>query len=286
MRRKARIYWKSMYPFIHIGPLTLGTFGLMLWLAAVAAMLVLHANYQRNGLKDADALNVVALVVIAGVLGAKAWHELQDMAMLKLALHEIAAPGLKHPADLLLGFLHWFQAGFAWYGGMIASIVALIVLGWQMKLRPLRMLDLAAPSAAIGYGIGRLGCLTSGDGDYGIATKVPWGVAFPNGLVPTPPGVHVHPTPIYELLFSLVLAWFLWKLGKKALPVGWMTGTYLLWSGVGRALVEMIRINPKIYWPHTQYATSNAQAAAVGSAVVGALMMLAVRNGKKVDPTN
>ena len=41
------------------------------------------------------------------------------------------------------------------------------------------MLDLASPAAAIGYGVGRLGCLVSGDGDYGIPTTLPWGMSFP-----------------------------------------------------------------------------------------------------------
>ena len=46
---------------IHLGSGALGTFGLLLWLAAVCATaLVLHRNFVRNGV-DADALNVVAL---------------------------------------------------------------------------------------------------------------------------------------------------------------------------------------------------------------------------------
>ena len=92
-----------MFPFIHLGPVTLGTFGLMLWLAAVCATLTLHFNLQRNGLTSVDALNIVAFVTIAGVIGAKAWHELQDVQTLKLALHEIAAPGIHRPLDLLIG---------------------------------------------------------------------------------------------------------------------------------------------------------------------------------------
>ena len=79
----------------------------------------------------------------------------------------------------------------------------------------LRMLDLAAPAAAIGYGVGRIGCLTSGDGDYGINTTLPWGVHMAkNALVPTPD--LVQPTPVYELLFSLVLCWLLWEIGEEA----------------------------------------------------------------------
>ena len=87
--------------------------------------------------------------------------------------------------------------------------------GWRAAVR---MLDLAAPAAAVGYGVGRIGCLTSGDGDYGINTTLPWGVHMAkNALVPpTPPDALVQPTPVYEFLFSLALAWVLWRLGSKA----------------------------------------------------------------------
>src|SRR5580765_3126127 len=168
-----------MFPYIDFGPVHLGTFGLLLWLAAVVATVVLHKNFVRNGV-DADALSIVAFVVIAGVAGAKTWHELQDPRELAAAMRHIAAPGWGHPLDMLLGFLHWFQAGFAWFGGMLAGIAMLM---WQGRVArfaspvegvlgervgPVRMLDLAAPAAAIGYGVGRIGCLLSGDGDYGI----------------------------------------------------------------------------------------------------------------------
>ena len=102
-----------MFPYIDIGPVHLGTFGLLLWLAAVTATVVLHKNFVRNGV-DADALSVVAFVVIAGVIGAKAWHELQDVHNLKLAFRMMGAPGWKRPFDVVMEFLHWFQAGFAW----------------------------------------------------------------------------------------------------------------------------------------------------------------------------
>jgi phosphatidylglycerol---prolipoprotein diacylglyceryl transferase len=277
-----------MYPYIDIGSFHLGTFGLMLWLAAVVATVVLYKNFVRNGV-EADALNVVALVVIAGIIGAKSWHELQDVADLRAAMHQIGLPGWHHPMDVVMGFLHWFQAGFAWFGGLLAGIAMLM---WQgqlarfkgpkegtlgMKVGALRMLDLAAPAAAIGYGVGRIGCLTSGDGDYGIKTTLPWGVHMAkNALVPTPD--LVQPTPVYEFLFSVVLCWLLWRLGKKSKPVGWMTGVYLVLSGVGRFLVEFVRINPRLYW-----GMSNAQVAALGSVMVGIAVMLVARKGSVVE---
>jgi phosphatidylglycerol:prolipoprotein diacylglycerol transferase len=262
-----------MYPYLNLGPWHPGTFGLLLWLAAVIATVVLHRNFVRNGV-DADALNVVALVVVSGILGAKLWHELQDVPTFVLAIRRMGAPGWKHPLDVIGEFLFWFRAGFAWFGGLIAGILMLM---WQGRAaRPeglrgwwagVRMLDLASPAAAIGYGVGRIGCLTSGDGDYGIKTTLPWGVHMAkNALVPTPD--LVQPTPVYELLYSVALGWLLWRLGSKSRPVGWLTGLYLVLSGLGRFLVEFVRINPKLYW-----GMSNAQVAALASVLVGGAVM-------------
>jgi phosphatidylglycerol:prolipoprotein diacylglycerol transferase len=248
-----------MYPFIHIGRFSIGTFGILLWLAAVCACWVLHRNFRRWKI-DADAIGIVAVSTVAGVIGAKFWHVLETPQQL---LHD--------PAGMLLD-----RAGFAWFGGLIAGILALL---WQSRgagLSRLGMLDLAAPAAAVGYGVGRLGCLVSGDGDYGIPTSLPWGMSFPNGLVPTTQ--RVHPTPIYELIAALVIAWILWRLGRpeSAQAAGEITGNYLVLSGIARFLVEFIRINPKIYW-----GMSNAQVASIGSVLAGIALVLWARHAAK-----
>jgi phosphatidylglycerol:prolipoprotein diacylglycerol transferase len=277
-----------MFPYIDFGPVHLGTFGLLLWLAAVVATVVLHRNFVRNGV-DADALNVVAFVVIAGVIGAKVWHELQDPTTLRMSMARIGTPGWKHPLDVVMEFLHWFQAGFAWFGGMLAGILMLMWMGRTARFRlpdgspgeevgALRMLDLAAPAAAIGYGVGRIGCLLSGDGDYGIKTTLPWGVHMrADALVPTTD--LVQPTPVYELLYSIVLALWLWRRAKSKPPVSVITGEYLVLSGIGRFLVEFVRINPRLYW-----GMSNAQVAALGSILAGAALV-AIARAKNVQWT-
>jgi phosphatidylglycerol---prolipoprotein diacylglyceryl transferase len=285
-----------MYPYLNLGFAHVGTFGLMLWLAAVCGTIVLHRNFVRNGV-DADALNVVTMVVIAGIVGAKSWHELQNIRDLEGAWRIILMPGRHHPGDVLLNLLRWFQAGFAWYGGLLAGVAMLMFQGYVARpngLRgrhaALRMLDLSAPAAAIGYGVGRIGCLTSGDGDYGINTTLPWGVHMAHGIgpyhqalvLPTPPTAMVQPTPIYELLFALALAWWLWKRASKPIPLGVLTGEYLVLSGIGRFLVEFVRINPRLYFHHTM---SNAQVAALGSVLFGALMMLVTRNNEAIAAT-
>ncbi len=264
-----------MFPYLHLGSLTLGTFGIFMWLAAVCAAFVLHRSFVRAGV-SADALVVVSVVMIAGICGAKTWHELQHPLQLRTAMQEIASPGLSHPLDVLLRFFHWFQAGFAWFGGLLFGLLVLMWQGRANGIRPLRMLDLAAPAAALGYGVGRIGCLTSGDGDYGINTTLPWGVHIREDALdppqPNPPGLLVQPTPVYELLFSVALCAYLWLRGKRNVRVGQLTGEYLVLSGVGRFFVEIVRRNERLY-----LGMSNAQVAALGTAVAGCLLIYLAR---------
>jgi phosphatidylglycerol:prolipoprotein diacylglycerol transferase len=265
-----------MFPYLHLGSLTLGTFGILMWFAAVTAAYVLHRAFVRAGV-TADAIVVVSTVMIAGVIGAKLWHELQHPAQLHQAMQEWILPGWSQPLQVLTRFFRWFQAGFAWFGGLLFGIAALMWQGRTNKTGAIRMLDLAAPAAAIGYGVGRIGCLTSGDGDYGIPTTVPWGIHIHDDALdppqPNPPGLLVHPTPIYELLFSLALGWYLWVRGRRDLPAGQLTGEYLILSGVGRFLVEFLRRNERLY-----LGMSNAQVASVGTMVVGALIVVISRS--------
>jgi len=221
----------------------------MLWLAAVAAAYIVDRSFRRAGI-DADAVGMVAVAVVAGILGAKAWHVLDTPS----EFHELGWQVL------------WDTAGFAWFGGLVFGLGALLLQGWRSGIGAVRTLDLCSPAAAIGYGIGRVGCFLSGDGCYGLPTTLPWGMSFPHGLEPTLE--RVHPTPLYELIAGLVIGWWLWLRGGKPRPTGWMLGEYLILSGAARFLVEFIRRNPKVLW-----GLSNAQLASAGSVVLGAVLI-------------
>jgi phosphatidylglycerol:prolipoprotein diacylglycerol transferase len=205
--------------------------------------------------------------VVAGIVGAKLWHVLDSPA-------EFQADGWS---------VLWSTGGFAWFGGLVGGILALIVQGRMAGMNALRILDLASPAAAVGYAVGRIGCLTSGDGDYGIPSTLPWAMGFPNGIDPTPPGVLVHPTPIYELIAGLVIAWWLWRRGRRQiagkLGPGAIVGEYLLWTGLARFLVEFIRRNPKIL-----LGLSNAQLASLGSVAAGLVLMWIAAKRRKPEP--
>ena len=257
-----------MLPYIHLNLYfwhkDLPTFGLMLWLAAVAAAFVMDRGFKRarigmDGTKGSsegpDAVGMVAVAVVLGIVGAKLWHVLDTPLEFR---------------DLGWSVL-WDTAGFAWFGGLLFGISALVFQGWWAKIGGLRTLDLAAPAAAIGYGIGRIGCFLSGDGCYGLPTSLPWGMSFPHGIEPTL--VPVHPTPLYELAAGLLIGWWLWQRGGKPHGTGAIVGQYLVLSGIARFLVEFIRRNPKVLW-----GLSNAQLASAGSVVAGiALIVWAAR---------
>ena len=253
-----------MLPFIHLGHLNIPTFGLMLWLAAVAAALIMDRSFRRAAI-EADAVGMVAVAVVAGIIGAKLWHVIDTPI-------EFRQMGWK---------VLWDSAGFAWYGGLLFGIAALLFQGWWAKIGALRTLDLAAPAAAVGYGVGRIGCFLSGDGCYGIATNLPWpwGMSFPHGIDPTPPGVSVYPTPLLEFGAGLVIGWWLWYRAGKPHPTGAILGEYLLLTGLARFLIEFIRRNPRILW-----GLSTAQLASAGAAVVGIVLMawLAIRPNESV----
>jgi len=254
-----------MIPFLHIGSLVIPTYGLMVALAMLAAYFVLRADLARRGIAPKSsslAETLIAIPCLAGLVGAKLYHELES------------------PRDFLADPWHqlFSQYGFAWFGGMLAGFAAYVWVARGQRVPLLTMLDAGSPAAALGYGIGRIGCLLSGDGDYGIPTSLPWGMGFPNGLVPTIQ--RVHPTPIYELIVACLIAWVLWRMGAAESAQAGATGNpgqaatrkpgevfaaYLILTGAARFLVEFIRINP-----HSFFGLTNAQAASAVSIVVGA----------------
>jgi phosphatidylglycerol:prolipoprotein diacylglycerol transferase len=243
-----------LYPFIHIGPLTLGTYGLMVATALICAFFILRADFARRRV-SADAEAIIGITGLSGLAGSRLYH-----------LLETPREFFADPWPQLFSTM-----GFAFVGAIIGGFLALVLLARKFRMSPLLMLDAASPAAAMGYGIGRIGCLISGDGDYGIPTSLPWGMSFPNGIVPTTQ--RVHPTPIYEFLVAILIFWILWRLGARGLkthaPDGIIFAAYLVLTGIARFLVEMIRINPRSF-----YGLTNAQAASVVSVIAGVVLFV------------
>jgi phosphatidylglycerol:prolipoprotein diacylglycerol transferase len=262
-----------MIPFLHIGSFAIPTFGLMVATGLLVSAYVLQADFDRRRaqfvksgyLKDAaepiphdEGFFIIGIAGLAGIVGARLYHVLETPREL-----------MADPSMLVSRF------GFAWFGGFLGGFVALVFLAGRFGIPALTFLDLCSPAAAIGYAIGRIGCLLSGDGDYGIPTTLPWGMSFPNGVVPTIE--RVHPTPIYEFIVWLAIAAILWRVGKKDATIAGNKGEifcgYLILTGIARFLIEFIRINPRSF-----LGLSNAQGASALSVIVGLILLWRIKS--------
>jgi phosphatidylglycerol---prolipoprotein diacylglyceryl transferase len=217
-------------PEIHILGLSIKTFGVAFALGFIACGGVVARRLRELGKRADWAYEMIFAALVGGVVGARAYYVIQNYDRVK---HD------------LLGSI-FSGSGLVWYGGAIGGAIAVIAwMRWRRTLE-LRMFDLAAVGLALGYAIGRIGCQVSGDGDYGIRSDLPWAMGYPHGTVPTPAGVKVQPTPIYETLAMGLLAYALWRLRDRLRP-GALFALYLLLSGLERVLVEFIRRNKEVF---------------------------------------
>jgi phosphatidylglycerol---prolipoprotein diacylglyceryl transferase len=267
----------TVYPFIiHVGPLEITGYGLMLMVAFLMGGWLIARQLRENKLKEDYAADIVAAAVIGGIIGAKLWY---------VAL-------TRDPGAL------FSRGGLVWYGGFIGGALAVILNGWRLGV-PLRWtMQLAAPALAAAYALGRVGCWLVND-DYGRPSTLPWAVKFPEGLppstagnmqhlfgIPVAPGTDpntvlaVHPTQLYEVAAMLIVFALLWSLRKRGRPIGWLFGLYLIFAGVERFLVEIVRAkDDRFLGPFTL-----AQLASVILIAIGLLLVTLWRRGPSPAP--
>ena len=257
-----------MHPvLLHIGHITFYSFGLMAALSLlVPGFLVIYPLLKRHGVRFADRL-VLEVIIAAGVggfAGARIYYLFQHLSDVR---HDVWG-------SIFTG------SGFTWYGGLIGGIVAVAAICLVRRAPLGLMANIVAPSVALGYAIGRVGCQLAGDGDYGKPSGLPWAMGYPHGTVPTPPGVRVHPTPIYEILLMLPIFWVLWRLARKPRPGWYVFGWFLVLSGLERFPIEFLRRNP-----HWLLGLTQPQWIAMLSVVIGTVMILVTRHREPVPNT-
>lgn len=215
-----------MQPEIDILGIPVKTFGVMFALGFLAAGAVIARRLRELG-KPADwAYELIFAGLVGGLVGSRVYYLFQHTDQFS-----------NDPLGSTFG-----GTGLVWYGGVIGGALGVVLWARRRGLFGLILLDLCAAPLALGYAIGRIGCQVSGDGDYGKPSDLPWAMGYPNGTVPTDPGVKVHPTPIYETLAMGLAAWLLWRYRDRVRP-GIVFAWYLVASGIERFLVEFLRRN-------------------------------------------
>ncbi len=248
-----------MKPAFDVFGISIKSFGVVFALGFLACGLLVARRLRELGKPVDWAYEIVFAALIGGLVGARGYFVVQNYGEVKGHLFKSVFSG----------------SGLVWYGGVIGGAIGVLLwMRWRDQLR-LMMLDMCATALALGYAIGRIGCQVSGDGDYGIRSSLPWAMGYPHGTVPTPPGVTVQPTPIYETVAMGLVAYLLWHLRDRVRP-GVVFALYCLLSGFERFLVEFIRRNREVLFGLTA-----PQLESVGLMIVGVVWLsLMTRGGR------
>lgn len=262
--------------------LPLPTFGLLVAAAVLTGTRVFQLQVQRQALhgrlpQAAQSMvgDLVSIAVLAGIVGARVFHILDAPAQF-----------LARPASMI-----FTTSGFSIYGGICFGVIAGILWLRSKRLPVAPMLDAAAPALMLSYGVGRLGCQLSGDGDWGIAANMAlkpdwlpdwlWTQTYDGnilGQVIPEPGV--YPTPVYEAVMAALLFCVLLVLRRDSNRPGFLFSAYLMLAGFERLLIEKIRVN----LDHGVFGLQLTQAEAISTALIvaGAIGMLATFGSRPV----
>lgn len=237
-------------------------FGVYAMLLAIIPALGLNKLLRKKS-QDAVFAGGVSLAAVIGVLVAA--------IIVHVHLLEQRSWGqfLNSRANLI-----FTGAGLVWYGGLAGGFLMVTWYVYQNKIKIPLICDLLAPMLALGQTFGRMGCLLSGDGDYGPPTDLPWAMAFPKGIVPTKETV--HPTPIYDMLFLFTAFVILWNIRKRKWPTGFKFSAYMILIGSERIITEFFRTTPKILFGLTM-----AQLISIALIVTGCTWILLLRSKQK-----
>ena len=213
--------------------------------------------------------NMTILAALAGFAGAKVFHHLENYE--------------EFFADPMILFQDIFS-GLTFFGGLICGGAMVLWYANKHGVKWKHMLDIGGPAMMLAYGIGRMGCHFSGDGDWGIPNTSPkpdwlswlpdwaWAYDYPHnvldfqrGIPPTPLDPPVWPTPVYEISMALVIFAILWSIRKKFVP-GVLFSIYLIFAGIERFAIEDIRTNPDQF---EAVAFSQAELISMGMMLLG-----------------
>ncbi|MGB7284739.1 MAG: prolipoprotein diacylglyceryl transferase [Candidatus Acidiferrum sp.] len=215
-----------MLPYVHLGSLTLPTYGLLLATAVLCSAWLAVSRAPRYGFEKKFAIHVTAYAVFAAVLGCR----LGDLAI--------------HPA------LYWhspeafFHSGGTFLFGFLAATLVVTGFAIRYRLSGWSMGDCGAPAFALGIAIGRLGCFAAGC-DYGKPSHLPWSVTFSNPVAAqlggVPLGIPLHPSQLYESFYEFGVFLLLMFLSRKARRPGTIIWIFTICYSIGRFFLEFLR---------------------------------------------
>lgn len=216
---------------IELGPLDLRFYGVLIALGAYIALQWTVRRYAAMGGDEALAERAALAAILIGFLGARIGYVI---------------PRFDRFVDRPLEILAIWQGGLALFGGLTAGTIAVILVTRRGGADVARMADAVAPGLPLAQAIGRWGNYFNQE-LYGRPTDLPWALevdpAFrrPADVVDSNT---FHPTFLYESLWNALLVLVIVRLDRRrVLPRGALILVYAVGYGIGRFLVELLRID-------------------------------------------
>jgi phosphatidylglycerol:prolipoprotein diacylglycerol transferase len=212
-----------------IGSFEVHWYGVFLAIAFLSGIWTAGRRGARDGLAPERIVDLTFWLLVGALVGARGLY------LLTYWREEAGKP--------ILSIL-FQRAGLVFYGGLIGGTVTSFLYLRARKLAVWKIADALAPSIALGYVFGRMGCLMTGC-CYGRPTDVPWAIHFPKGHETYPLNASaplaVHPTQIYDAILNLILYGALAWLHRRKKFDGQVFATYLICYAVTRSVVEVFR---------------------------------------------
>lgn len=228
----------------HIGPLTIHMYAICILIGICLAVWILTTRWKRYGGTFDQVLDTTLVAVPSGLIGARLYHC-------------ITTPSAYFPpTGNLINIVKVWEGGMAIFGGILFGALGAF-LWCRHKKYPFALLaDALAPGLMVAQAVGRLGNWFNQE-LYGKPTTLPWGLALNDADAigktqvcydgqPCPVGTLFHPTFLYEMIWNLVGAALIVMIGRRltgTLKAGQQFAMYLMWYGLGRTWIEMLRIN-------------------------------------------
>jgi phosphatidylglycerol:prolipoprotein diacylglycerol transferase len=252
-----------MHPVaFQLGPFTVHWYGVLVALGFLAGLWTAGCRAPLSGIASEKILDIGPWLIVGAIVGARVLY------VISFWDEEFARAPITHVFMIQKG-------GLVYYGGLIGSSLAYIIYAVVRKLPFWRVADILAPSVALGYVFGRLGCLMNGC-CYGKVCKLPWAVHFPE--THSTHGQAVHPTQIYDSLLNLLLyAALAWLYRRKKFD-GQVFGFYLVGFAITRSTVEFFRGDYPSYYAGW---ITPAHLVSVGTLLAGLILLWVLRKPAK-----
>lgn len=209
-----------------IGPLAIGWHGIFVILAVIVGIVVSLRLAKGAGIDRGIIYSIAPWAILGGILGARLFHVLDYLALY---------------ANEPMALLRFWDGGLSIFGAILGGTLAGAIYARVSGLSLGHLADLIAPGLILAQAVGRIGCTINGDA-YGLPTSLPWAFVYTHPDAYAPLGVLGHPSPVYEIIWDLLVFAVIWRLRGRIRPEGSLFLLYLSLYSFGRFFIEFSRV--------------------------------------------